>query len=180
VASPPAEDPPSARGFGAGEVYRLHRKPRTEGERGLPKRAVPEAWLRADGLEGDFNRYRHEIKHDDPGMALLLLPLETIEVLRGEGWPVAPGDLGENLTTRGIPYGAFVPGEDWTIGNARVRIEKACTPCTFLFGLPYVGTERGPSFLKATLDRRGWYARVLSESVIRVGDPIRRVNGALP
>jgi MOSC domain-containing protein YiiM len=42
-------------------------------------------------------------------MAILLIPLETIEELQGEGWPIKPGDIGENFTTEGIPYSSFAP-----------------------------------------------------------------------
>ena len=156
-----------------GTVFRLHRKPETGEERGLPKPAVPEAFLTPAGLEGDFNRYRHEEKHDDPNMAILLEPVETLEELRREGWPIAPGDVGENITTRGIPYPELLPGRVVEVGGARLAIAKACTPCENLYLLPYVGPARGPEFLKTMLHRRGWYARVVRPGRVRVGDPIR-------
>ena len=155
-----------------GTVFRLQHKPETGEERGLPKHAVPEAFLTPAGLDGDFNRYRHEEKHDDPDMAILLEPLETLEDLQREGWPIAPGDIGENITTSGIPYHELLPGCVLEIGEARLTVAKACTPCENLYLLPYVGPSRGPEFLKTMLDRRGWYARVLRPGTVRVGDPI--------
>ena len=155
-----------------GTVFRLHRKPETGEERGLPKHAVPEVFLTPAGLEGDFNRYRHEEKHDDPDMAVLLEPLETLEGLRREGWPIGPGDIGENITTSGISYDELLPGRIVEVGEARLVISKACTPCENLYLLPYVGPSRGPEFLKTMLERRGWYARVLRPGRVRVGDPI--------
>ncbi len=128
------------------------------------------------GPDGDFNRWRHEEQHDDESMAVLLMPLETLDDLGREGWPVRPGDLGENVTTRGIPYDEFRPTRAFAIGAARVVVTKACTPCTNLYQLPYVGSERGPAFLKATLNRRGWYARVSDEGEVRVGDSIRPLD----
>lgn len=157
----------------AGRVRQINRKPEAPEEHGLPKRAVPEAAVSARGVEGDFNRYRHEEKHDDPGMALLILPLETIQQLAREGWPVRPGDLGENITSEGVAYDAFAPGRRFRIGGVRVEISKACDPCTNLYLLPYVGTARGPEFVRTTLGRRGWYARVLTGGTVRVGDEIR-------
>ena len=155
-----------------GTVFRLHRKPETGEERGLPKDAVPEAFLTSAGVEGDFNRYRHEEKHDDPDMAILLEPLETLEDLRREGWPIAPGDIGENITTSGIPYQELLPGRVLEVGEARLMVAKACTPCENLYRLPYVGPSRGPEFLRTILDRRGWFARVLRPRTVRVGDAI--------
>ena len=156
-----------------GTVYRIHRKPERAEERGLPKTAVAEVVVTLAGLEGDFNRYRHEEKHDDPDMAVLLEPLETLAELRREGWPIAPGDIGENFTTQGIAYHELFPGRAVEVGRARIVISKACTPCENLYLLPYVGRDRGPEFLRTMLDRRGWYARVDRPGRVRVGDPIR-------
>jgi len=160
----------------SGRVFELHRKAEVPGEHGLPKPRVDEALVSAAGLAGDFNRYRHEEKHDDAGMALLLMPRETIAALDREGWPVRPGDLGENVTTEGIEYDAFVPGRRFRMGTAVVEITKACTPCDNLFLLPYVGPARGAEFLRTTLGRRGWYARVLHEGRLRTGDPIEQID----
>jgi MOSC domain-containing protein YiiM len=159
---------PATRGLVTG----LHLKPEVPSEHGLPKPSVLETRIRRSGLEGDFNRYRHEEKRDDEGMAVLLMPRETIEELNREGWPVRPGDLGENVVSSGIAYNAFAPGRHVAIGEALLEISKPCTPCDNLYLLPYVGSGRGPAFLKTMVDRRGWYARVIREGAVRVGDPI--------
>jgi len=161
----------------SGRVFELHRKSEVPGEHGLPKPRVPEAFATVSGIRGDFNRYRHDVKGDDPAMALLLIPRETLEQLNREGWPVQPGDLGENITTEGIAYDALTPGRRFRIGDAVVEISKACTPCDNLFLLPYVGAARGPEFLQVTLGRRGWYARVLNDGWLRPGDPIELLGG---
>ena len=163
-----AEKPNSAES----RVYQLNRKASTEDERGLPKQPVDEARLTKTGMEGDFNRYRHEEKRDDPDMAILVLPLETLETLNREGWPVRPGDLGENITCVGIPESGLQPGRRFRVGDAVIEVAKPCTPCDNLYLLPYVGVARGPEFLRVMLDRRGWFARVLVEGVVRKGDRI--------
>lgn len=163
-----------------GRVHGIQRKPEVDGERGLPKAAVPEAYLGASGLDGDFNRYRHEEKQDDAGMAVLLMPLETLEELNREGWPVRPGDLGENFTTSGIRYADFSPGRRFRVGQAEVEVSKACTPCDNLFQLPYVRNERGPEFLQVMLGRRGWYARVVRAGRVAVGDAIQLLDEPAP
>jgi len=160
----------------SGRVFELHRKAEVAGEHGLPKPSVSEAFVSRSGLVGDFNRYRHEEKKDDTAMALLLVPRETLAELSREGWPVRSGDLGENLTTEGIPYNAFTPGRRFRAGETVLEISKACTPCDNLFLLPYVGPTRGAEFLKVMLDRRGWYARVIHEGRVRAGDRIESAD----
>lgn len=155
-----------------GRVYRLHLKPETPGERGLPKHPVDKVRLTHRGLEGDFNRYRHEERHDDEDMAVLLMPREMIEQLNREGWPVRPGDLGENITTEGVAYDQYVVGDRLVVGDAEVVVTKLCQPCAYLHLLPYVGERRGPEFVRTMVNRRGWYVRVLREGEVRLGDTL--------
>jgi MOSC domain-containing protein YiiM len=162
----------------SGHVYQLNRKSQTPGERGLPKLPVGEVRMIRAGVEGDYNVYRHDVAADDLNMAVLIVPLETLEEFNREGWPVRPGDLGENVTSRGIPYDQFAPGRRFQIGGVLVEVTKPCTPCDNLFRLPYIGAVRGPEFLKATLGRRGWYAKVLEQGIVRTGDVIAPVMGS--
>src|SRR3954454_14246737 len=87
----------------AGRIVRLQLKPREGRSRGDPKRQADELVITADGVEGDFNRWRTENAAGDPDQAVLLLAEEVLAELRTEGWPVAPGDLGENLLLAGLP-----------------------------------------------------------------------------
>ena len=160
-----------------GTVLQINVKPSTPGERGLPKLPVESALVTAAGVEGDYNVYRHSELGDDPDSALLIVPVETIRQLNSEGWPVKPGDLGENLTTSGIPYAGFAVGKAFSAGEVRFQISRACEPCDNLFLLPYVGGERGAAFLKTMLGRRGWYARVLTEGSISSGDSVEEESG---
>jgi len=160
-----------------GMVVQLNRKPEVPGEHGLPKVPVPTARVSRSGVEGDFNRYRTEEKHRDPDMAVLILPFEVISALNQEGWPVRPGDLGENLTSSGLPNNEFRPSRKVRAGSVLLEVSKPCDPCNNLYLLPYVGTTRGPEFLRTTLGRRGWYCRVVEEGVIQKGDPIRFESG---
>jgi MOSC domain-containing protein YiiM len=155
-----------------GRVFQINLKPETPGSRGLPKYPVPSVLITRSGVEGDHNVYRHEELGDDPDSAVLLMPLETLNALNDEGWPIKPGDIGENITTEGIPYDQFQPGRTFAVGGARVQISRACDPCANLYLLPYVGEEKGPAFLKTMLGRRGWYARVTGEGTVRTGDTI--------
>jgi MOSC domain-containing protein YiiM len=157
-----------------GRVRSLHRKSKTGSEHGLPKPTVTEIRISTGGVDGDFNRYRHEEQHDEPKQAVLLLPVETIRSLNAEGWPLHEGDVGENLTTEGVPYEEFHPGDKFRAGEAVLEVSKPCVPCTNLYLLPYVGEKKGPEFLKTMLNRRGWYASVIQEGRVRAGDAIER------
>lgn len=153
-----------------GTIRQINVKSQTPGEHGLPKKPVENARVTRAGVQGDFNLYRHEKRKDDPDMALLVMPMETIKELNSEGWPIRPGDLGENFTTEGIPYSAFAVGKVFKTGGVRFQVSVACDPCDNLYLLPYVGKSKGPAFLKTMLHRRGWYARILGEGQVRQGD----------
>lgn len=157
----------------SGHIVGIYLKPRVPQQYGLPKASVPSVEILRTGLEGDFNNYRQAELHGDPDSAVLLMTQETVEALRAEGWPVTPGDLGENLLVKGIRYDELAPSRTLRVGEGvTLATTRACTPCDRLFTLPYVGPERGPAFLKAMLDRRGWYARVVHPGSVRVGDAI--------
>ncbi len=153
----------------SGRIVRLQRKPREGRSRGIPKRPVDELVITAEGVEGDFNRWRTEKAAGDPDQAVLLLSEEILTGLRAEGWPVGPGDLGENLLLAGLPADALTPGARLRAGEVELQISKRCDPCVVLYGLPYVGQERGPAFVRTMRGRRGWFARVVRGGVLRVG-----------
>lgn len=157
-------------------VYQINVKPETPGQRGLPKLAVSSAVVTREGIVGDFNRYRHEHRRDNPDMALLVMPLEMLQRLNEEGWPLRPGDIGENITTVGIPNESFAQGNCYKIGEVEIQISVKCDPCKNLYGLSYVGGKRGPEFVKTMLNRRGWYARVLKAGRIKKDDVIEQIQ----
>ena len=160
-----------------GRVVQLHLKPREGQARGLPKRAVSQLTITPEGVEGDYNRWRTEEANGDPDQAVLLLSEEILAGLQAEGWPVQPGDLGENVTVAGLPPDALRNGAIVRLGEVVLEVSKACDPCTVLYTLPYVGVERGPEFLRIMLGRRGWYARVLQSGTVRAGTPVE-VSGS--
>lgn len=158
-----------------GIVYQINVKPKKDGERGLPKLAVNSALVSFLGLDGDYNKYRHEKKNDDPNTAVLLMPLEMIQELNKEGWPIKPGDLGENITTSGIAYSDFAPGKKYRIGGVEIEISEPCDPCTNLSVLPYIGKDRVNEFIKAMMGRRGWCARVLKKGKVEINSKIKAI-----
>lgn len=160
----------------SGYIYQINIKPQREGERGLPKSAVERAGVVSQGIRGDFNRYREEKLQGSLDRALLLMPLEMIEELNKEGWPIQPGDIGENITTKGIAYSDFTLGARYCLGEVEIEISQAATPCGNLKLLAYVGQEKWPEFRRVMVERRGWYARVLKEGIVQKNDVVRRIS----
>lgn len=157
----------------SGRIVQLSLKPREGRARGLPKRAVPALTITPEGVRGDFNRWRTEKADGDPDQAVLLITDETLADLRAEGWPVQPGDLGENVTVADLPAEVLRSGVQVRLGQVVLEVSKPCDPCTVLYSLPYVGVDRGPAFLRALNGRRGWFARVLQGGTVSPDMPVQ-------
>ena len=155
------------------KVLQLHVKPKTIGEFGLPKQPVPELRITSTGAEGDYNHYRATTLKGDPDQAILLVTQELLSQLRTEGWPVEPGHLGENITLDQVSESELRPGTRVRVAEVVLQVTKPCDPCTELYSLPYVGARRGAEFVRALVNRRGWYARVLIPGVVMVNAPVQ-------
>ncbi len=158
-----------------GRIYQINIKPKTEDEGGIPKISVKEAYLSINGVDGDYNHFRSTWKLGTLDRAVLIMPFETLKQLEEERWPVKPGDLGENITTHGIPYSEFLIGKRYSVGEAVIKISEICKPCKVLRVLPYVGQNKITDFIKTLEGRRGWYAKVINEGMVRTGDTIREI-----
>ena len=148
------------------KIHQINVKPNRANEHGIPKTSVISAILSKSGIEGDYNNYRTIKKDQNPDMAVLVYPIETIHQLNDEGWPIMPGDMGENFTISGIPHSHFSPNQQYQIGESLIEISFECDPCQNLSVLPYVGKTKINEFIKTLMHRRGWYARVLKEGLI--------------
>jgi len=153
------------------KVKNLAIKSKIKDEPGLPKKSVDKLIVSYSGAEGDYNTYRAEKKNNTPNRALLLFPEEMLQTLRSEGWPIRPGDLGENITTSGIEYADFKIENKYKIGSTEIEITEVCNPCKNLAFLPYVG-DKVSEFIGTIKGRRGWYAKVVKEGEIRARDTI--------
>ena len=151
-------------------IFQISVKPDTTGEVGLPKMPVAQVQIDMAGLAGDYNRYRQKKKNNAPDMAALIISPDVLGEQNKEGWPVKYGDLRENLTIANIDYGPISPGQKYSIGEVEIEISYICDPCANLYALPYVGDKRSFEFIKTIMNRRGWYARVLKEGSVSVGD----------
>jgi MOSC domain-containing protein YiiM len=145
---------------------------------GVPKRAIVEGQVTALGIAGDS--HAHPQIHGGPRQAVLLITAEGIDELAALSFPVFPGALGENITTRGLDRRAWRIGQRWRIGaDVVLEFTKVRVPCKTL--LPY-----GAGIHAAVYDERvkagdpssppwclgGIYASVVEPGVIRPGDLI--------
>ncbi len=156
----------------SGSLLQVHAKPRSAGHPGLPKQSRPSLQITVAGVEGDYNYYRARQLNHTPDQAVLIVTEQVLASLNAEGWPVSPGDLGENLTVR-VAESSLVPGSRVEVGPVVLEVSLACDPCNELYTLPFVGKEKGAAFLKRMVGRRGWYARVLTEGGVVPGMPVR-------
>jgi MOSC domain-containing protein YiiM len=122
------------------------------------------------GLEGD--RYSRGVGtySDKPGphREVTLIALEALEAVQREtGIRLAPGQSRRNVVTRGVPLNDLV-GHTFHLGRVRVHAVRLCPPCMHLESLTGL-----PGVMQALVDRGGLRVQVLTDGVIRVGDPIR-------
>ena len=138
---------------------------------GVPKRPVESADVTAGGVAGDVQRDLEH--HGGPDRALCLFPMELIRTLQAEGHPIAPGQIGENLTVEGLDWDTVAPGVRLLLGeDVLVEVTRYTSPCgniraAFTGGnYARVSQKRHPGASRV-------YARVLRTGAIRRGDPVR-------
>ena len=136
------------------------------------------------GVEGDAHqgvtvKHRSRVARDpsQPNLRQAhLIHGELHDELRALGFDVAPGEMGENVTTRGVYLLALPVGARLHLGaSAVVEVTGLRNPCAQLDGIQ-------PGLLAATLARdatgalvrkAGVMGTVLAGGEVRVGDAIR-------
>lgn len=135
------------------------------------------------GVEGDAHcgvnvQHRSRVARDpsQPNLRQVhLLQGELLDELHRKGFLVAPGDLGENITTLGIDLLSFVTGTCLSLGNdAVIELTGLRNPCVqidqFRSGLMAAVLDRAPD---GTLIRKaGVMAVVLRDGVVHAHDRI--------
>jgi MOSC domain-containing protein YiiM len=135
------------------------------------------------GVEGDAHfgatvQHRSRVRRDPSAPNLRqvhLLQVELLEDLADQGFHVAPGAVGENVTTRGVDLLALPTGSRLRLGgDAVVEVTGLRNPCVQLDRY-----QRG--LQRAVLDRdeagnlvrkAGVMAVVLTDGAVRPGDAI--------
>ena len=135
------------------------------------------------GVDGDAHlgktvKHRSRVRRDptQPNLRQVhLIHGELHDELRARGFAVRPGDMGENVTTRGLDLLALPAGTRLRLGTvATVEVTGLRNPCVQL-------DEFMPGLMAATLDRdaegnlvrkAGVMAIVIAGGEVRPGDPI--------
>jgi len=138
------------------------------------------------GVEGDAHcgttvKHRSRVARDpsQPNLRQVhLLHAELLDDLAGNGHDVAPGALGENVTTRGVDLLGLPTGTLVHLGaDAVVRVEGLRNPCVQIeaydAGLLRHVAGRAPD--GSVVRRAGVMGVVLAGGLVRAGDPIRLV-----
>lgn len=143
---------------------------------GIPKLAVPSARLAEGGIEGDAWRYPF---HGGRRKAILLITAEGIEELASHGFPLFPGALGENLTTRGLDRRELRLGQRWRVGEAEIELTQIRTPCATLDvygsglqGEMFDARVQAGDWRSPRWGLSGFYASTAQRGTIRAGDAI--------
>lgn len=135
------------------------------------------------GVEGDAHagatvQHRSRVRRDptEPNLRQVhLIHEELHHDLREQGLIVGPGQMGENITTRGLSLLALPAGARLHVGEAVVEVTGLRNPCTQLDSIQ-------PGLMEAALARdedgnvirkAGVMAVVSRGGEVRPGDPIR-------
>ena len=134
--------------------------------------------VKGDAHAGESVQHRSRVARDPlaPNLRQVhLIHAELHDELAARGFQVTPGDMGENVTTRGIDLLALPAGTRLRLGErAVVEVTGLRNPCVQLDGF-----ARG--LMKAVLDRdaqgrlirkAGVMATVLAGGEVAAGDPI--------
>lgn len=135
------------------------------------------------GVDGDAHlgktvKHRSRVARDpsEPNLRQVhLIYAELHDELRAAGFVIAPGEMGENITTSGVDLLGLPSGTRLHLGDAAIiEVTGLRNPCRQLDGLR-------PGLMAATLDRdaegnlirkAGVMAVVIEGGVVRAGDRI--------
>ena len=135
------------------------------------------------GVDGDAHagvtvKHRSRVRRDptQPNLRQVhLVHRELFDELRGKGFDIAPGDIGENITTSGIDLLALPRGARLRLGgSAVVEVTGLRNPCiqlnTFRAGL--MDATLGHDAAGNLIRKAGIMSIVLAGGEVRPGDAI--------
>lgn len=135
------------------------------------------------GVEGDAHsgplvKHRSRVAKDpdQPNLRqVCLFTQEMLDLVAERGFDVAPGDLGENLTTAGIDLFALPTGTVLRLGDeAMIVLTGLRNPCGQINGFQegLLGELRTKDADGETVRRGGVMSMVVNGGVVRPGDTI--------
>ena len=128
------------------------------------------------GVEGDryFLGTGHFSANHGPSYEITLIEIETIYALRREFETLIdfqPGKARRNIVTQNVALNHLV-GRTFRVGEVTLRGMRLCEPCLHIAQLTH------HSVLSGLIHRGGLRAQILTEGIIRVGDPIVKLPGS--
>jgi MOSC domain-containing protein YiiM len=140
--------------------------------------------LASHGVEGDAHagptvKHRSRVARDaaQPNLRQVhLVHAELHDELNAAGFRVAPGDIGENVTTRGVDLLALPTGTRLHLGAAAVvEVTGLRNPCAQLdaFQPGLMAAVLGRDQHGGLVRKAGVMAVVLAGGELRPGDPVR-------
>ncbi|QCI68437.1 MOSC domain-containing protein [Phreatobacter stygius] len=148
------------------------------GSHGFSKTPCPAITLLAGlGVEGDAHagetvkhRSRVAVDPTQPNLRQVhLVHAELFDELRAKGYAIAPGDIGENITTLGLDLLGLPTGALVTIGTAVIEVTGLRNPCIQL-------DRFRPGLTAAVLDRDS-QGRLVRKAgimgIVRAGGQVR-------
>ncbi|MDP2783124.1 MAG: MOSC domain-containing protein [Sulfurimicrobium sp.] len=130
--------------------------------------------LTVEGLTGDTQADRRA--HGGSGKALHQYPAEHYALLAAafpSAQHLAPGGLGENISTHGLMERDACIGDVFRLGGARIQISQPRTPC---WKIDHRTACAGVSAFIAEHGLAGWYYRVLEAGEIAAGDWLEHIE----
>lgn len=138
--------------------------------------------IEGHGIEGDAHmgttvKHRSRVRVDPTAANLRqvhLMHAELFDELHAKGFDIGPGQMGENVTTRGLELLALPKGTRLHLGNAVIELTGLRNPCTQLDGIQ-------PGLMEAVLERHperglirkaGVMAVVVKGGYVEVGNTI--------
>lgn len=130
--------------------------------------------LTTEGLVGDAQADRRA--HGGAGKALHHYPFEHYTRLAAafpEARHLAPGGLGENISTRRLTEAEVCIGDVFRLGSARIQVSQPRTPCWKIDRR--TGCEGVAAFI-AEHGLAGWYYRVIEAGELAPGDALEHLE----
>jgi MOSC domain-containing protein YiiM len=154
----------------------------THGVKKLPRDEV--SLVAGHGVEGDYHagafvRHRSRAAKDpqQPNLRQVhLIHAELFDELAPLGIKVKPGDMGENITTRGLPILDLAPGSLLHLGaSAIVEITGCRNPCAQLNDVDQrlLGQVAMKAADGSIIRKAGIMGIVVAGGIVRPGDAIR-------
>jgi MOSC domain-containing protein YiiM len=140
---------------------------------GVPKASVDSLGVTNEGCIGDKQNDR--ASHGGPQRAVCLLCTEIMEELQAEGHPIDGGTTGENLLIRGIDRDELKEGTVLKTSDVTLRITRDATPCRTIQD-SFIDNNYAIFSHRLIPNRTRWYAEVIQEGTLSVGEAISIVS----